>query len=203
MSVIREVDKAFNKSLIASLTSKNAVLKEVRDCIIQSDEDKLKHLNLYLYSYLRDLQVSSSCVFMDEKVAIPNALKEALIEDLYASHPAFVQWFVWPNIAVGQTWTAISLSVQLSLSPAIGENLKSAIPVKQFQFDKTCIVSNQEIQIDFAGPINNEKEHEIFILTFTDRFFKYQSAEIFENANTSNVIKFLTIINNFTEFFVF
>ena len=46
-------------------------------------------------------------------------------------------------------------------------------------------------QIDFAGPINNEKEHEFYILTFTDRFSKYPSAEIFENAIASNVIKFL------------
>ena len=26
------------------------------------------------------------------------------------------------------------------------------------------MVPNQEIQIDFAGPINNEKDHEIYIL---------------------------------------
>ena len=102
-----------------------------------------------------------------------------------------------PNIVVGHTATAISLSVQLSLSPAIGENLKSFIPAKQYQFDKTSIVSNHEIQIDFAGPINNEKEHELFILTFTDRFFKYPSAELFENANTLNVIKFLDIYKQF------
>ena len=46
---------------------------------------------------------------------------------------------------------------------AIGKNLKSIIPAKQFQARKPCIVPNQEIQIDFAGPINNEKDHEIYI----------------------------------------
>ena len=74
---------------------------------------------------------------------------------------------------------------------AIGKNLKSIIPKKQFQAHKPCLVPNQETQIDFAGPINNSRDHEIYILTCFDRFFKYTSAEIFDNANTSNVIKFL------------
>ena len=74
---------------------------------------------------------------------------------------------------------------------AIGKNLKSIIPAEQFQAHKPCIVPNQEIQIDFAGPINNEKDHEIYILTCIDRFSKYPSAEIIDNANASNVINFL------------
>ena len=46
---------------------------------------------------------------------------------------------------------------------AIGKNLKPTISAKQFQAHKPCI--NQEIQIDFAGPIINEKKNEIYILT--------------------------------------
>ena len=53
------VGKVFNNGLIASLTSKNAVIKEIRDCIIRSDEDRMKALNPYLHSYWRDLHVSS------------------------------------------------------------------------------------------------------------------------------------------------
>ena len=39
------VSKIFNKSIIASLTSKDAVLKEVRDCILTNNESRLKALN--------------------------------------------------------------------------------------------------------------------------------------------------------------
>ena len=83
---IKGVKKVFNKNLMASLTSKNAVFKEVRDCIIRSEEERLKQLNPYLHSYYRDLHISNDSVFMDEKVFIPNALKKTLIEDLHASH---------------------------------------------------------------------------------------------------------------------
>ena len=82
-------------------------------------------------------------------------------------------------------------AIECKSCSAIGKNLKSSIPAKQFQAHKPCIVPNQEIRIDFAGTINNEKDHEIYILTCIDRFSKYPSAEIFDNVNASNVRKFL------------
>ena len=81
------VSKIFNKSLIASLTSKVAVMKEVRDCILTNNERSLKDLNTYIHSYWRDLHVRSGCVCIDEKVAIPNVLREAMIDDIHSSPP--------------------------------------------------------------------------------------------------------------------
>ena len=43
------VSKKFNKSLIASLTSKDAVLKEVRDCILTNNESRLKAIPTYTH----------------------------------------------------------------------------------------------------------------------------------------------------------
>ena len=80
--------KIFNKSLIASLTIKDAVLKEVRHCILTNNESRLKALNPYIHSYWRDLHVRSGCVCIDEKVAIPNVLREALTDDIHASRPS-------------------------------------------------------------------------------------------------------------------
>ena len=141
----------------------HAVLKEVRDCIIRSDEDRLKALNPYLHSYWRDHHDSIGCLCMDEKVAIPKALKDAMIEDLHASHPGS-----WGMVCMAQQcwWPYINRdllvkTIECKSCTAIGKNLKPVIPAKQFKAHTQCIVPNQEIQIDFAGPINNEKEHEI------------------------------------------
>ena len=81
------VSKIFNKSLIASLTSKDAVLKEVRDFILTNNESRLKALNPYIHSYWMDLHIRSGCVCIDEKVAIPNVLREAMVDDIHSSHP--------------------------------------------------------------------------------------------------------------------
>ena len=81
------VSMILNKSLIASLTSKDAVLKEVRDCILRNNESRLKALKPYIHSFWRDLHVRSGCVCIDEKVAIPNVLREAMTDDIHSSHP--------------------------------------------------------------------------------------------------------------------
>ena len=193
VSFEKVVGKVFNKGLIASLTSKDAVLKEFRDCIIRGDEERLKALNPYLHSYWRDLHVTGGCVCMDEKVAIPNALNDALIEDLHASHPGswgmvcMAQHCWWPYM----NRDLLVKAIECKSCTAIGKNLKSVIPAKQFKAHTPCIVPNQEIQIDFAGPINNEKEHEMYILTCIDRSSKYPSSELVDNANAPNVVKFL------------
>ena len=82
------VSKIFNKSLIASLTSKDAVLKEVRDCILTNNGNRLKALNPYIHSCWRDLHVRSGCVCIKEKVAIPNVLREAMVDVMHSSHPS-------------------------------------------------------------------------------------------------------------------
>ena len=74
---------------------------------------------------------------------------------------------------------------------AIGKNLKSIILGKQSQAHKPCMVTNQVIQIDFAGAIYYEKDHDTYILTCIDRFSKYPSSEILDNAKASNLTNFL------------
>ena len=60
----------FTKRLLAVRT-KDAVLKEERDCILQKDEQMCKDVNPFLYSYRRDLHFLSGSVSVDERVALP------------------------------------------------------------------------------------------------------------------------------------
>ena len=50
---------------------------------------------------------------------------------------------------------------------------------------------NDEIQIDFGGPILNEKSIEQYFITGIDRYSKYPTTEIVNNASGQNAIKFL------------
>ena len=95
---------------------------------------------------------------MDEKVAIPNTLKDALIEDPHASHPGswgmacMAQYCWWPYI----NRDLLVKATECKSCTAIVKNLKSVIPANQFKAHTPCIVPNQETKIDFAGPINND-----------------------------------------------
>ena len=61
------VNRIISKSLIASLTSKDAVLKEVRDCILTKNESRLKALNAYIQSNWRYRHVRSVCVLSTKR----------------------------------------------------------------------------------------------------------------------------------------
>ena len=77
----------FTKGFLAVLTSKDAVLKEVRDCILPNDPQRCKEVNPYLFSYWRDLHVRSGCVCEDERVAVPHSIQNAVFESLHLTQP--------------------------------------------------------------------------------------------------------------------
>ena len=62
----------------------------------------------------------------------------------------------------------------------IDKNLKSVILAEQFQPHIPCVEPNQEIQIDFGGPIFDEKGNEVYFLAAVDRFPKYTTACIYD-----------------------
>ena len=65
------------------------------------------------------------------------------------------------------------------------------IPHRKWTPLPKCSEPNDEIQLDFGGPILNEKGIEQYFLTSIDRYSKYPTAEIVNNASGPNVIKFL------------
>ena len=178
---------------MAVLTSKDAVLKEVLDCVLQNDPQQCKEVNPYMYSYWRDLHVRSVCVCIDERVAIPHSTQDAVLESLHLTHPGS-----WGMITLGQYafWPymhreILDKSAQCKPCTDIGKNLKPNVPASKWKPLLNCSEPNEEKQIDFGGPIMNEKDQDIHFLACTDRFSKYKTVEIFEKANGPNVIKFL------------
>ena len=73
----------------------------------------------------------------------------------------------------------------------IGKDLKSIIPANKWAPLKVCKIPNEEIQIDFGGPIYNEKNQEVYFLAFVDRFSKFLTADVFDRWNADNILKFL------------
>ena len=79
--------KNFSSTLMASLTTKDAILKEIRDYILTENEDRCKQILPYIYSFWKDLRVKNGCVCIDERIAIPNSIKDAYLEAIHATHP--------------------------------------------------------------------------------------------------------------------
>ena len=183
----------FTKGFLAALTSKDAVLKEERDCILQNNAQRCKEVKPYLFSYWRDLHVSSGCVCVDERVAIPHSIQDAVIESLLLTHPGS-----WGMITLGQYafWPYMHPEIPNKVAQCkpctdIGKNLKPIVSASKWKHLLNCPEPNEEIQIDFGGPITKEKDQDIYFPVCIDRFSKYPTVEVFDKANGPNVIKFL------------
>ena len=76
----------------------------------------------------------------------------------------------------------------------ICRNLEPVIPSSKRMPLRLCKVSNIELQVDFGGPIFNEKTQEVYFSIYIRQFSKYPMAGVFKNANADNLHHFLEVI---------
>ena len=165
----------------------------MRVCILQNDPQRFKEVKPYMFSYWRDLHVRLGCVCIDERVAIPHSIQDAVLESLHLTHPGswgmitFGQYAFWPYMHR----EILNKAAQCKPCTHIGKNLKPVVPASKWKPLQTCKEPNEEKQIDFGGPITNEKDQDVYFLACIDRFSKFPTVEVFEKANGPNVLKFL------------
>ena len=101
------LNQLFTKSFLAVFTSKDAVLKEIRDCVLQDDEARCTEVSTYIHSFWKYLHVKSGCLCVDQRVAIPNSIKEAVLESIHMTQPGswgmiFLSQYAWWPICIGR-----------------------------------------------------------------------------------------------------
>ena len=60
---------------------------EVRDCGIIDNEDRCRQISPYIYSFWKHLNGKNGCVCVDDRIAIPNSIKDAYVKEIHATHP--------------------------------------------------------------------------------------------------------------------
>ena len=186
-------DDIFNTKLIAAMINRDTVLREVRDCIQTGDEQRCKKLSKQIHAKWRSLSVHNGCVLLDNKLAIPNSLKEWVIDVLHSTHPG-----AWGMTELGQRiwWPFINrdlINKSKTCRPCteFGKNLKSINPKSHWAPLPQCSEPNEEIQLDFGGPIFDGQGREVYFLACIDRFSKFPTLKLVTHANGPNIEKFL------------
>ena len=187
------IQGVFNMKLIAAMTNRDSVLREVRDCILTDDEQRCKKLCKQIHGQWRNLSTHNGCILVDNKLAIPHIMKEPVMDILHATHLG-----AWGMTELGQRlwWPfvnrdLINKSKTCRTCSEFGKNLKSLIPKTKWAPLPRCSEPNEEIQIDFGGPIIDGQGHEIYFLACIGRFSKFPTLKLYNNANGPNIEKFL------------
>ena len=68
------------------MTSKDAVLKKIRLCVLAVNQEGRPELWKYIDSYLKDQHIRHGFLCVHDKVVNLQAMKKAMIESLHMSH---------------------------------------------------------------------------------------------------------------------
>ena len=71
-----KIQGVFNMKLIAAMTNRDSVLREVRDCILADEEQRCKRLCKQIHGQWQNLCTHNGCIMVDNKLAIPHVMRE-------------------------------------------------------------------------------------------------------------------------------
>ena len=183
----------FNADLLAELTEEDRFLGPMKRAIINKDVNGFNKLGAYMAQFWPKAAVVNNCVIIDNKLAIPEALRQAVLARLHRSHPgqeammSASEYIWWPFL----NRQIVGTCEKCRECTLYGKNLK---PVKTFHTAQSLphlTGPNQELQLDFAGPILDDKGVKIFLLVDIDRFSKFPSGLITKTTAAKKVTKFL------------
>ena len=168
------VRQLFNSKFLSGLTDRDSILREIRDCIISNDEERCRKLSKQVHAHWKSLNTKNGLIFVAQIIVIPNSIKEAVTDVFHATHP----WSWGMTELANRVWWHFCNRDVLNRVPlhkactGFGENLKPIVPANKFKPLTPCVEPNQEIQIDFAGPIYNGQNKKIYLVVYTAKIVK-------------------------------
>ena len=146
--------KVFNEELLSEASQKE--LKIIMDYVKTENWEDLKKVNPLYYRIRRDLSVTpTNCLLYDNRLVIPSRLKQLVLDTIHHNQPgqagmlALAKLIWWPHIHS----EIVSKAKACRQCIDKGKNLKALKPKTQLGQLPSLIEPNQEIQMDFAGPI--------------------------------------------------
>ena len=126
----------------------------------------------------------NGCILYDGKLYIPPNLREIALQSIHKTHTGqagmmYMAKLIWlPRIHR----EIVLIPQRCKPSTSIGKNLKPIIPKNKHTHLPNLQEPNEEVQIDFTGPIQ-ENNKESYKLISVDRFSRYPHAEAYHNCD--------------------
>ena len=86
------------------MTSKDAILKEIRVCILKENEDRFRQISPYIHSLRKDLHDKNGCVCVDDRIAIPNSIRPPMWRQSMQHTQGVGGWQIWRHMHGGRTY---------------------------------------------------------------------------------------------------
>ena len=139
----------FNSKFLAALTNKDSILREIRNCNISNDEERCRNLSKQVQTHCKSLSTKNGCIFVDNRVEIPNSKKEAVTDVFHATHHGswrmteLANRVCWP-FCIRDLLNRVRLCKSCT---DFGKNLKPILLSNKFKPLTPCVEPNQEVQL--------------------------------------------------------
>ena len=131
-------------------------------------------------------------MFYDDKIIIPKNRRNTVITLLRKGHPSINKM---THAAKLFWWPKKSKDIQQKCDKRVlfkmtGKSIKPQLPMSETNYLSRADKTNQEIQLDFIGPITN-KQRRFFILVLINRYSRWPAACICETPTRKTAKSFL------------
>ena len=183
----------FDVDLLGELTGEDPFLGPMRTAIINKDVQSFNKLGAYMAQFWTKAAVVKNCVLIDNKLAIPEKLRSAIFIPLHRSHPGQAAMMVaseyiwWPFL----NRQIVNVCEKCPECTLFGKNIKTSATYNSAKPLPPLSAPNQELQLDFAGPLIDDKKGKIYILVAKDCFSKFPSVMLTKTTSANKIVKFL------------
>ena len=133
------------------------------------------------------------CLLVDERIVISSQLRQTVLDSLHVTHPGsaamldLIQNFWFPHIHR----SIVQMAQNCKQCTEQGKNLKPILG-KTFSFQmKPLVEPNEEVQLNFAGPLLDELNRDANFLVAKDKWSQFPIAKEVSNTTADIAIKFM------------
>ena len=181
-----------DSDVVSELTDEDSSLCLMKRALINRDYEGFCRIDPYIKSFWHCAAVVDGCVVVDNMIAIPMCLRKPLLSRLHRSHAAQLamvdaaQNIWWPR----RHRDIVQLCKDCPQCTKFGKNLKANASFNSTKPLPLLSGPNEELQLDYAGPLLDSNSNSIYILVAIDLYSKYPSAMITRSTGGRKIIKF-------------
>ena len=151
--------KLFDKSLLAELTTEDTWMDRLRRVIERGDKQGFELMGPYTNTLWSQMAVQDDCILVNNRLAVPVQLRQAVLKRIHRGHPGqeamlgASQYLWWPHM----NKDIVNLAEECRSCTRYGKNVKYLISKNASKPLPPLTQPGQEVQLDYAGPIENQK----------------------------------------------
>ena len=187
------LSKLFDKSILAELTSEDTWMDRLRRVIERGVKQGFELMGPNKNLLWSQMAVQDDCILVNNRLVVPLQLRQAVLKRVHRGHPGqeamlgVSHYMCSPHMHRG----IVNLAEECRSCTRYVMNVKYLIPKNASKPLPLLTQPSQEVQLDYAGPLENHRGKKIYFLAAIDIFSKFPSVKVTKSTSGKCTVKFL------------